>query len=117
MKVLVTGGRKYSDRETVYRELANASPELVIHGGCSGADRLAGEWCAKTGTPSAVYEAPWDALGYPAGPKRNSWMLKYSAPDLVLAFPGGKGTADMTRKARSAGVEVRVVEPGGTPND
>lgn len=27
-------------------------------------------------------------------------------PALCVAFPGGKGTADMVRKATSAGVEV-----------
>jgi len=34
-------------------------------------------------------------------------MLGHS-PDLVLAFPGGRGTADMVSRARKAG--VRVVE-------
>jgi len=36
-------------------------------------------------------------------------MLKDGRPDIVLAFPGGTGTADMMRRARAAG--VRVVEP------
>jgi hypothetical protein len=30
-------------------------------------------------------------------------------PDLLVAFAGGKGTADMVRRARAAGVEV--IEP------
>jgi len=34
-------------------------------------------------------------------------MLGHS-PDLVLAFPGGRGTADMVSRATKAG--VRVVE-------
>ena len=29
--------------------------------------------------------------------------------DLVIAFPGGTGTADMVRRARKAGVEVREI--------
>jgi hypothetical protein len=28
---------------------------------------------------------------------------------LVVAFPGGRGTADMVARARAAGVEVREV--------
>jgi hypothetical protein len=36
-------------------------------------------------------------------------MLALGKPDLVLAFPGGRGTRDMVAKAIKAG--VRVVEP------
>jgi hypothetical protein len=32
-------------------------------------------------------------------------------PALVVAFPGGKGTADMVKKARKAEIDVFVVEP------
>jgi hypothetical protein len=28
-------------------------------------------------------------------------------PGLVLAFPGGRGTADLVRRAKAAGVPVR----------
>lgn len=31
-------------------------------------------------------------------------------PDLVVAFPGGRGTADMVKRARAAGVEVIEVD-------
>ena len=33
-------------------------------------------------------------------------MLDEGKPDLVVAFPGGRGTAHMTRIARGAGIEV-----------
>ena len=32
-------------------------------------------------------------------------------PDLVVAFPGGRGTADMVRRARKAGVPAYVFQP------
>jgi hypothetical protein len=38
--------------------------------------------------------------------------LRKGKPDLVIAFPGGRGTADMVARARKAGVPVEVVEPG-----
>jgi hypothetical protein len=38
-------------------------------------------------------------------------MLDEGKPDLVIAFPGGGGTADMMRRARAAGVEVLEVSP------
>jgi hypothetical protein len=36
-------------------------------------------------------------------------MLAEGAPGLVVAFPGGKGTANMVRLSREAGVEVREI--------
>jgi hypothetical protein len=55
--------------------------------------------------------ADWGQYGAPAGPIRNKTMLTQGRPDVVLAFPGGTGTADMKRQARRAG--VRVVEVTG----
>jgi hypothetical protein len=37
---------------------------------------------------------------------RNQQMLDEGRPTLVVAFPGGRGTADMMRRARVAGIEV-----------
>jgi len=42
-----------------------------------------------------------------AGPIRNQWMLKYGKPDLVLALPGGAGTASMIDLASKAGVPFK----------
>ena len=33
-------------------------------------------------------------------------MLVNFKPDMVVAFPGGRGTQDMLRKAREMGVKV-----------
>ena len=46
-----------------------------------------------------------------AGPRRNARMLAEGKPDLVVAFPGGRGTADMVSKARAAKVEVMEIAP------
>lgn len=36
-------------------------------------------------------------------------MLDEGKPHLVVAFPGGRGTADMIDRARSAGVRVMEI--------
>jgi len=33
-------------------------------------------------------------------------MLEEGKPDLEVAFPGGRGTANMARQAREAGVQI-----------
>ena len=81
----------------------------VIHGGSSGADALAGRWAHLASIPYTVYPANWERHGKAAGPLRNQRMLDEGKPDLVIAFPGGRGTADMVRRAKEAGVEVREV--------
>ena len=48
--------------------------------------------------------------GRSAGPIRNQAMLDEGRPDLVVAFPGHHGTADIVRRARAAGIKVR--QPG-----
>lgn len=109
MKLLVCGGRDYEDYNLVSEWLDRLEPELVITGGSTGADQLVSQWCLVTGVPCMVFRAAWSAYDAAAGPIRNGWMLTYGKPDRVLAFPGGRGTADMVRQARHAGVPVTVV--------
>lgn len=112
-RVLVCGGRHYDDPVAVYGalgELWEAGEQLVvIHGGARGADTFAARWCQVVGVAAEelVFRAEWDRYGKAAGAIRNQQMLIEGKPDLVLAFPGGRGTADMVRRARQAGIEVR----------
>lgn len=111
MRVLVCGGRGYSDAEAVARALNALRPSLVIHGAARGADALAATWAAAYGIPAQPFPADWETYGRAAGHVRNARMLAEGKPDLVVAFPGGRGTEDMKRRARKAGVEVREVLP------
>ena len=113
MRVLVCGGRQYRDRHRLedlldaYRKAWTISH--IISGGAPGADRLAEQWADDRQIPCLLYPAQWKRYGVSAGPIRNQQMLDEGRPDLVLAFPGGKGTADMTRRAHNAGVTVHPV--------
>lgn len=117
MRVLVCGGRDYADHREVFHELDVLEPEFVMQGGATGADAWARKWCENNRRPCATFIAHWLTMRHGAGPARNEWMLTYGAPDLVLAFPGGRGTADMVRRAKAAGIEVRLASGGakGTP--
>jgi hypothetical protein len=82
--------------------------DAIIHGGARGADSMAGEFANETGIEEIVFPADWKMYGRRAGPIRNQQMLDEGKPDLVVAFPGGRGTADMVGRARTAGIEVRL---------
>lgn len=110
MRVLVCGGRNFSNRALLTTKLDDLHLErkftALMHGGQTGADTMASQWAkAKGGIERYVCKAEWDKYADAAGPIRNARMLDWQ-PDLVVAFPGGNGTADMVRKARAAGVEV-----------
>jgi cephalosporin hydroxylase len=109
MRALVCGGRDFIDRDMLNatdRLHAERGFSLVNAGGGRGADTMAEEWAKTRGIPCEVYRADWEGLGRTAGPIRNEQMLREGKPDLVVAFPGGRGTAHMARIAREAGVEV-----------
>lgn len=108
MKVLVCGSRYCRDFTTVCNGLNVHAPEaeVLIHGGATGVDSLAQDWADHHDIPCIVYPADWKRHGKAAGPIRNQVMLDEGKPDLVVAFPGGRGTADMVRRARAAGVTV-----------
>lgn len=109
MKLIVCGGRDYTDRDAVFHALDEVNAKrrvtIVIHGCQRGADRLAGQWARERGILCAEVEALWKVHGNAAGPRRNRAMLTLG-PDGVVAFPGGTGTADMVRAALEAGVKV-----------
>lgn len=110
MKILVCGGRDYSNREKLFEILdiwRDCYPKLVIiQGAARGADSLAGEWAKARGVPQEIFPALWDVYGKSAGFRRNEQMLYEGQPDRVLAFAGGKGTQMMVELARKAGVPV-----------
>lgn len=110
MRVIVCGGRDYSNVQRLEALMDGFLREFgisrVIQGGADGADRLALKWAWKRGIPCDNFPADWALHGKAAGPIRNAQMLKEGRAQMVIAFPGGRGTADMIRQARAAGVEV-----------
>ena len=112
-RVLVCGGRSYDNREAVAVALHPYRPpfrdrveNVIIHGGAEGADELADDWARQNTVQREVYRPDWRQHGRAAGPLRNARMIAEGKPDIVIAFPGGKGTADCIRKARAAGIPV-----------
>jgi hypothetical protein len=121
LKVLVTGGRDFSDfvrflgiLDRVHRERGPIT--AIIHGDCpTGADAMVAKWMlgiqgTHWDTPIVIrkYPADWDLHGKAAGPLRNQQMVDQK-PDLCVAFPGGRGTADCVRRAQAAGIEILEV--------
>ena len=86
---------------------------LVLHGGARGADAAIARAAQQLGWCSLVMPAEWGRHGRAAGPIRNRELLKQAiararahtspgsiASVLVVAFPGGAGTASLVQQAR-----------------
>jgi hypothetical protein len=95
----------YDDAACAYSMLDLFGVSFVAQGGARGADALAGQWAQDRGVSQKRIPAEWIKHGRAAGHIRNAYML-LEKPDLVIAFPGGTGTADMVRQAKKAGVCV-----------
>lgn len=126
MRLLVCGGRDFANREALVEAMnlvvGSASKVVVIHGGARGADSLADDIAKAAGVEVLAFPADWGDLSHPdarikerrdgtrydanAGHRRNQQMLDEGKPDIVLAAPGGGGTAMMIRLAEEAGVPV-----------
>lgn len=115
MLVLICGDRDWTDYYPIKREIVDhkldPKTDVIMHGNCSGADRIAGEIALANGFSVKVFGAQWHVYGAGAGPIRNKLMLDQK-PDLVLAFHPNigisKGTSHMIGIARAAGVKVEI---------
>lgn len=112
MRLIVCGGRDFDNSLVVRRMLFKLHEETPIkylfHGNARGADAEADRWAREfpeLGVRRCPCPADWSKHGKAAGPIRNKHMLGQGI-DLVLAFPGGRGTRNMVKQARAAGVKV-----------
>ena len=94
---------------------------LLLHGGARGADAAIGRAAHRLGWSSVVMPARWERHGRAAGPIRNRELLEQAiaqavahtspvsiASVLVVAFPGGAGTASLVREARRLAARAPV---------
>lgn len=114
MKILVCGGRDFDSVHLLHKTLDHFLKEYnfdtLIEGDARGADRMAGRWAIENNVECKVYPAKWQKYGNRAGPIRNLQMLDEGKPDLVIAFPGGEGTAHMVKIARGRGIRVLEIK-------
>ncbi len=111
--VVTTGGRSLTwptaQIEAALRSAAAGRPVIrLLHGGARGADALVDQAARRLGWSVRVVRAQWSLHGRAAGPLRNRQMVQEAvelaacrgAEVVLLAFPGGSGTASCIREAR-----------------
>jgi hypothetical protein len=115
VRIAITGGRDHRPtRDEMLRfeelwEMYHCAGDELIHGACpTGVDALV-SWYAEVrlGIEPIPMAADWKRHGRAAGPIRNGEMM--ATAGLLIAFPGGSGTADCVRQAKAKGIPVRFV--------
>ncbi len=112
-KVLICGGRDFRHVNLLNLVLdkfhAKFGFTTLIHGGAAGADYLSEKWAIENKILSQSFPADWGKHGKSAGYIRNKAMANQN-PDLVIAFPGGKGTEMMINIAKQRNLKVVIIE-------
>lgn len=113
IRLVMTGGRDYTDREFVYYVLDYINEAqgvaLLIHGKARGADTFAHEWALSRNVlidPYPISREDWRRYGKRYGSIRNGHMIEYGRPEAAVAFPGRNGTANMIMQCHRAGLYV-----------
>lgn len=100
-------------RSALHHHVASRSVLQLFHGAARGADQLIATAAVQLGWPVTAIAADWHRHGRRAGPIRNRQLLdqaqqlasRHTTPQLpvavvVIAFPGGAGTASLLQLAR-----------------
>ena len=141
---LVTGSRKFTNREYVWQVLDFHTPDLIVHGGATGVDTFADQWAFWHGVPRTIFaisSKQWQDYGRGEGGYRNGDMVTYlreiatfgpipgqedapwGQPDWIesgiegIVFPGENGTENMRRKLEVEGIPWWDYRDGGEPSD
>ena len=116
MKLIIAGGRDFSDYDKLCKEVDFAISKCeisrieIISGSARGADSLGERYAREKGIALKQFPADWEKYGKAAGYKRNSEMSNYA--DALIAFWDGnsRGTQHMINIAKKKGLQVRIVK-------
>lgn len=110
-KIVVTGGRSYSNDTLLFKILSSFNIECLYVGDATGADELAIKYANSCNIPTRVFKADWVKYGKAAGPIRNYEMLDAAGEmAIVVAFLGGLGTKNCCSQAHNRRMIVLRVE-------
>ncbi len=107
--IAVAGGDGIADGHAIWAicdRVREKYPDMVlVHGGASGAQKIAASWADAQGVEQVVCRPDWKKHGRAAPFRRNVDMLNL-LPRGIVAFPGSGITGNLVDKARQLGIPV-----------
>jgi hypothetical protein len=80
--------------------------DAVLTGCADGVDLTGELWADVERIPVEHHPADWKTHGKAAGPIRNQAMVEAATHLLVIRYPDSRGSADVLRRAKRAGLVV-----------
>ena len=114
VKVMITGSRDWKNRgpiEAMIRGFSPVETEFCLGDCPTGVDAIANKVCSDGGYTYHEHVAKWNEHGKPAGPMRNTEMVKCGA-DVCFAFRTegiSEGTDDCVYQANVAGIPTYIM--------
>lgn len=113
-KVIVAGGRQFSNYELLKQSLNHALKEKlpnveIVCGKARGADTLGEQYAKELGLPVKYFPADWNTHGRAAGYRRNKEMAIYSDACVVFWDGISKGSKHMIDLAKERELPTRIV--------
>ena len=118
-RVIIAGGREFNQYEMLKQYcdemLKHKTNICVVSGAARGADALGEQYAKEKGYPINLYPVTnqdWQKYSGYAGHRRNQKMADNA--DALIAFWDSRssGTADMIKRARKAGLPVKIKKYG-----
>lgn len=130
MKLIIAGGRNFTDYELLEQECKRfimentvRNPEwheykkfklmpndiTIISGKALGADLLGERFASKFGFNLLEFPADWDKHGRSAGPIRNAEMAKNATHCICFWDQASRGTANMIENCKKFNLIYKVV--------
>ena len=117
-KLIVAGSRDFNDYELLKSKLDKVKAVYrvfeIVSGKARGADSLGERYALENSLPIAEFPADWDTHGKSAGYRRNAEMADYADGCVVFWDGESKGTKHMIDLAKEKGIQLAVVNYGGT---
>lgn len=118
INIIVTGGRNYDNYENVKQILGLFDVYKIYMGDAAGADMNAVKWASIENVRHKIFVADWKKHNKAAGPLRNALMLDTALKEnggisdglILIAFPGGRGTANCVAQALKRAITVLEVK-------
>ena len=108
--VWVAGGRDFTNVFQIRDGLRRVDEDaLLVTGAARGADTVAETYWRSRQRPYAGLPADWDHYPKAAGPIRNYHIAVgavFPVPDVLLVFPGGRGTVSAIELAENNAIQV-----------
>lgn len=116
MRVIITGSRDWRNSELIDLALSQLPKDsIIVHGCATGADAIARSLALSLGLKVEDHWPDYVNYDFAAANKRRNQEMVNAGADLVLAFPtpSSRGTWDCVRRAKNAGIPVRVIQVDG----